>query len=62
MLVLFLDGPREERRSCCRYQFLGYQSASGVPAAQALLYPETTMAKQLFPQEKATSYDFGKDT
>jgi hypothetical protein len=55
MLVLFLDGPREERRSCRRYQPLGYQSACGDPAVPALLYPETTMAKWLFPQEKATS-------
>src|ERR1035438_1088329 len=29
MLVLFLEGPREERRSCWRYQSLGYQSALG---------------------------------
>jgi hypothetical protein len=61
MLVLFLDRPREERRSCWRYQCLGYQSAFGATAVPELLYLETTAAKWLFLQEKATSYDFRKD-
>jgi hypothetical protein len=31
-------------------------------AVPQLLYPETTTAKWLFPQEKATSHGAGKDT
>jgi hypothetical protein len=34
-------------------------TATAVPQ---LLYPETTAAKWLFPQEKATSHGAGKDT